>query len=141
MKVKQRISEIEEAIDELEKLFLMDEESFLRNRTARFSARYSIVQVVEAAADIGLHVLERRFNESPESYRDVFRKLALHGIVSPNTAEEMSKLAGLRNIVVHRYWDVDDLMIYREAKSNGLESVRRFLKEVMSNLPEEARGS
>ncbi len=136
MKLRQRISEIEEALDELEKLLSMDEGSFLRNRTARFSARYSIVQIVEAAADLGIYILERRFNELSESYRDVFRKLSLHGIISPNTAESMSRLAALRNMVVHRYWDIDDSRLYREAKSCGLESVRRFIKEVMDNLPE-----
>ncbi len=98
MKLRRRISEIEEALDELEKLHSTDEKTFLRNRTARFSARYSIVQIVEAAADLGIYILERRFNESSESYKDVFRKLALRGIVSPNTADSMSKLAALRNM-------------------------------------------
>lgn len=140
MKIKQRISEIEEAIDELEKLLSMDEEPFLRSRTARFSARYSIVQAVEVATDTGLHTPERRFSESPEGYRDAFKKLALRGII-PRTAEEMSKPATPRDIVVHRYWEVDDLRTYREVKSNGLESVRRFLREVVSDLPEEDRGA
>lgn len=41
----------------------------------------------------------------------------------------MAKLASLRNLIVHRYWTIDDLRIYKEAKQNGLEAVERFVKE------------
>lgn len=88
----------------------MDESSFLANRTARFSARYSIVQIVEAAADIGLYILELK-GETARSYREIFEKLARYGVISATTSEAMMRMSSLRNMVVHRYWEVDDLRI------------------------------
>ncbi len=105
----------------------------MASRTARFSARYSIVQVVEASADLGILVLQTE-GESARSYREIFEKLALRGIVSVDTFEAMVRLASLRNMVIHRYWEVDDLRIYREAKSGGLEAVRSFVREVKAYL-------
>ncbi|MDK2384226.1 MAG: DUF86 domain-containing protein [Candidatus Korarchaeota archaeon] len=48
----------------------------------------------------------------------------------------MARLASLRNMVIHRYWEVDDLRIYREARSGGLEAIRSFAREVKAYLSE-----
>jgi uncharacterized protein YutE (UPF0331/DUF86 family) len=42
----------------------------------------------------------------------------------------MAKLASLRNQIVHRYWTIDDLRIYKEAKENGLGTIESFIKEM-----------
>jgi uncharacterized protein YutE (UPF0331/DUF86 family) len=42
----------------------------------------------------------------------------------------MRRFAGLRNLLVHRYWEVDDARLYRELKEGGLEALRRFLRHV-----------
>ncbi len=117
-KIFERIREINDALSELEALTSMDERSFLTNRTARFSARYSIVQIVEAAADIGLYILQLK-DEIARSYREIFKKLVLLGVISVSTSEAMIRMSSLRNMVIHRYCEVDDLRIYREAKSGG----------------------
>ncbi|MEM4455096.1 MAG: HepT-like ribonuclease domain-containing protein [Thermofilaceae archaeon] len=92
--------------------------------------RYCIVVVVEALADLSVTILEKDFNDAAESYREAFFKLASRKVVSLDTCNSMAKLASLRKQVVHRYWAVDDLRIYREAKEGGVEAVERFIKEV-----------
>ncbi len=42
----------------------------------------------------------------------------------------MVKLVGLRNIIVHRYWVVDDLKIYKSAKNSGIGNIEKFIEEV-----------
>lgn len=79
---------------------------------------------------LSVSILEKDFNEDVESYREVFLKLASHGVISFETSQKMAKLASLRNLIVYRYWTIDDLRIYKEAKQNGLEAVERFVKEV-----------
>lgn len=56
---ERNLRDVEEAISELKSISLMEEEEFIRFRRAVFSARYSIVLAVEAAADIGLALLEK----------------------------------------------------------------------------------
>ena len=36
----------------------------------------------------------------------------------------MASLASLRNMIVHRYWGVDDARIYTEAKSIGVKTIK-----------------
>lgn len=108
----------------------MNPEEVLSSRTLRFSLRYSIIMIVEAAADAGLLLLEKVYGDSASTYREVFLKLAGRGVISGETLEGMVRLVGPRNLIVHRYWDVDDFRILSEARSSGLRVVERFVEEV-----------
>jgi uncharacterized protein YutE (UPF0331/DUF86 family) len=52
------------------------------------------------------------------------------GIISRDLAAAMRRCAGLKNLLVHRYWEVDDARLYRELKEEGLEALRRFMRHV-----------
>jgi len=128
--VMRYLSELREAIDEMHTCISITEEEFLRSRTHRYSLRYSVIQAVEAAANIGIVILEKKFSVTPDTYKDTFQKMAEKGVISPLTAESMEKLAALRNMLVHRYWIVSDARIYKEAKGSGIASLEKFVEEV-----------
>ncbi|ABN70652.1 protein of unknown function DUF86 [Staphylothermus marinus F1] len=96
--------------------------------------RYSIVLIIESSADLGLYLLRKCFGEEARTYRDVFEKLLRNNVISSETAKGMKSLAFLRNMVVHRYWNVDDEKIYLEAKSNGIQIIEKFIEEVRSHV-------
>ncbi len=108
----------------------LDLDRFIRDRRARFALRYSVILMVEALADLAVAILEKDFNAAPQSYREAFTLLAEKGVVAAELASRMERLAALRNMIVHRYWTVDDARVYREAKEGGLEAVRAFIEEV-----------
>jgi len=128
--IKRVLKEIQDALDELKSITKFSESDFMSSRTLRFSARFSIIQIVEAASDLGIAILEKDFSETAESYREVFSKLALKGVIKSETAEEMEKIASLRNMIIHRYWRIDDRKIYRDAISGGICAIERFMEEV-----------
>ncbi|MFB0562546.1 MAG: DUF86 domain-containing protein [Candidatus Lokiarchaeia archaeon] len=68
--------------------------------------------------------------EKVEGYSDIIKKLVHNSVVSAEAGEEMEKLVGLRNLVAHHYWEVDDPRIHREAKGSGLGIIKRFVSEV-----------
>ncbi|NHV98870.1 MAG: DUF86 domain-containing protein [Thaumarchaeota archaeon] len=51
-------------------------------------------------------------------------------MIKPETARGMAALARLRNLIVHRYWLVNDSRIYREAKASGMRLISKFVEEV-----------
>ena len=130
MRIRRLLEEIEEAKRVVETIFKRTKDEFLRDVEAQYAARYAIVKIVEAAAVAGSHILEAKFNIISESYAEVFSMLAKKGVVSPSVSESFRRLTGLRNLVVHRYWDVDDSKIYDEAKGDGLGAVEKFAEEV-----------
>jgi len=69
--VKKLINEITEGLDEIKNIITLSIDDFIQNRSMRFSMRYSIVLIVEAAADLGLIILRSYFNEKAEKYREI----------------------------------------------------------------------
>ncbi len=124
------VREVAEAIEEVREIVSLDVDSFLNDRRSRFSLRYSVVLIVEYLADIAVAILEKDFNEVVESYRDAIMKLRDKRVLGSRVAEFIARLVSLRNLIVHRYWAVDDLKIYESAKSNGVENIERFIEEV-----------
>jgi uncharacterized protein YutE (UPF0331/DUF86 family) len=129
--VRRLMNEAKEALDEIENIISMKADAFLASRSARFSLRYSIVLIVEVLADLSIAILENDFDEVVESYRDAFIKLATKGVISSEYMQTMVRLAGLRNLVVHRYWTIDDVKIYENAKENGVKALKDFMNKVM----------
>jgi uncharacterized protein YutE (UPF0331/DUF86 family) len=61
----------------------------------------------EVLFDIGHHVLAGRGHSVPAHYREVIPALAEAGILDRSVAERLEGLAGLRNLIVHGYVEVD----------------------------------
>jgi uncharacterized protein YutE (UPF0331/DUF86 family) len=129
------LEEIEKSLKIAESITRISIEEFLSDVRNRYTLRLALVEVVEAAARAGIRLLRERFGaDSVEGYVQVFRGLVEHGVVSPETGLGMERLARLRNLVIHRYWEVDDARIYREARENGLKVIERFIEEVRRNV-------
>jgi uncharacterized protein YutE (UPF0331/DUF86 family) len=62
--------------------------------------------VGNATIDIGKVILAGEEIELPETYRNIFKKLAQIQIVSDELAGSLSDLVRLRNIVAHQYLDI-----------------------------------
>jgi len=133
-RVSKLIEEIRESLRVAEEIVSLDLNEFLADVRNRYTLRLSIVEIVEATTLIGLHILREQFNDTAEGYVQVFRKLLERGIISRDTGEGMIKLARLRNLIVHRYWDVDDIRVYTEIKKVGIELVKKFIREVEEHV-------
>ncbi len=129
VRVMRLLKDIVDALDVLEGEVRRPLEEFVRDKRSVFAVRHAIVVIVEAAAQIGVHILEE-IGSLPESYREIFILLAKHGVISEETGAAMARLAGLRNLIVHRYWTIDDARIREEALKGGVEAIRRFVEEV-----------
>ena len=128
--IKRRLDEINEALSYIKEIVKEDEREFIKDFRSRFSLRHLILIIVESATSIALHILAEDFNERVGSYGEAFERLSHHGILSPEIALEMISLTRLRNLIVHRYWLVNDARIYRDAKGSGIAIIERFIKEV-----------
>jgi len=87
----------------------------------RLSMRYLVIQLVEAASSICMHLLLSVFNERAEGFPECFARLGVKGVIPGDLASRLSSAARLRNLLVHRYWVIVDEKVY--------ESVKRELKD------------
>lgn len=123
--LKVRVKEAIEAVKELERLTSkpFNELSF----DERHSMRYQIIVLAEAIGSICIHISMEDLGYEPESYSDCIAYLRDKEIVG--CAEELIKIIRMRNLLVHRYWVVDDFRVYSSAKEN-FKCVDEFSKSV-----------
>jgi len=99
----------------------------------RLSLRYLVIQLVEAASGICLHVLMDAYNERAEGYPECFIRLGEKGFMPEGLARRLALAARLRNLLVHRYWTIDDRKVY-ESVRRGLRDFEDFLRYVRDFL-------
>ncbi len=126
-RVRRLLADIEKSLSVAKRVVELGEEEFLSDIRNAYTLRLAIVEILEASVSLGLQILKE---EEVEGYRQVFGGLLRRGVISPDVYKEMVRLVGLRNLIVHRYWEVDDLRVYREARGSGLKVIERFVEEV-----------
>lgn len=131
--VERLLRDIEEALSVARSVVSLPLDEFLRDVRNRYTLRLALVEIVEAACSIGLH-LSREEGRSVEGYLFLVGFLVERGVISAEVGDAFKRLVRLRNLIVHRYWEVDDERIYREASGNGLGVVERFIAEVRRSV-------
>lgn len=131
--IETRIREINDAVQMLRSL--TSKEFIQLNIYEKLSIRYLMIQLVEAASSICMHILLNVYNERAEGFPECFMRLGMKGVISKELADKLSSAARLRNLLVHRYWTIVDEKVYESVKDelvdfeNFASNVRRFLTE------------
>ena len=110
--LRRRIDALLEYLRRLEPFRSLDRGAFAANPDVHHLAERYLHLAVESALDIANHVIADRDYEAPETYRDAFGILGAHGVVTGDLARRLQGWAGLRNILVHAYLDIDHGMTW-----------------------------
>jgi uncharacterized protein YutE (UPF0331/DUF86 family) len=90
--------------------------------------------VVQVAVDILNHDLAAA-GMVPESYRDTFIQAGARGLLPDALAHTLARSAGLRNILVHAYEEID-YEIVAASIGRAVEDLGRFLEIYSERLDE-----
>jgi uncharacterized protein YutE (UPF0331/DUF86 family) len=92
-----------------------------------YARRYAVQAAAQASIDLANHVIASEGWRVPDDYGDAFAVLAEREVIPQDLADRLSALAGLRNLLVHLYDDIDDERVAREARSGvgDLEAIAR----------------
>jgi uncharacterized protein YutE (UPF0331/DUF86 family) len=115
-----------------------DPEAIRRDELLEAFLSFHIFLLIQDASDLANHLVAVKGLGVPGSQREVFVALAGAGVLTPESAGEMSAAAGLRNRIAHAYGELDAVRLVREAPT-GLEAVGRFLDQlapVVAALPD-----
>ncbi len=101
-------------------------------REERF-VEHTLQLAIQAALDVGSHIVSDDRLGEPDTSRDVFRLLGRAGILPVDLAGSLEQMAGFRNVVVHLYQDVD-LRIVRDMVENHLGDLLEFAAAIRRKL-------
>ena len=78
-----------------------------RDRETWLKVKGALELAAQCCIDLALGLIAQRGLGVPQSYREAFDTLARAGLIDAKLAEELSRWAGLRNVLVHIYTALD----------------------------------
>ena len=121
------IRDVENAVNEINRIAakpyseLSDEE--------KLAIRYELIVIAEAVMALAVHVARRDLGARPRTPVNALAILRDRGLVMIDEYEDLVRLLRLRNLLVHRYWVIDDYLIYQGIKSN-FKSLLSFINRL-----------
>jgi len=99
-------------------------------------------RIVMRAIDVNEHIISELSTGEGRStrltYRDTFLLLVDTGVYPKAFAEQIARSAGLRNVLVHDYNDVDRKIVHASIKA-CLQDYRRYLEYVSGFIEQQGR--
>lgn len=92
-----------EVLDEVE----AEGRSTLEDRRTQLATLRALQEAVEAALDVAGHLVSRNGYRNAEDYADLFTVLGEEDVLEEDLARRLEAMAGFRNVLVHRYAEVD----------------------------------
>jgi len=130
--LKSRVSEITFTMNELRRLI---SKPFAQlNIDEKYSMRYNIIILVESTLSLCMHIAVEAHAKTPEFYREAI-KLAAERL-NASCVNDLASMVELRNILIHRYWPVNDGRVYEAVKAN-FRCVEELLNRVRVSFPVE----
>lgn len=99
------------------------------------SNHYKMERLIEllvmTASDIAFHLLSKQNEPPPVSYRAAFLRLGELEIIDAETSKSLALGAGLRNILVHDYEEIDYSLLH-ESIPTIIRDIRKFMDTVIN---------
>ena len=105
-------------------------EEFMKNH---YAIERLLELLVSVSTDIIFHLLSQRGEEIPTTYRTAFLRAGEISLLSEDLAFRLAQAAGMRNILVHGYEEIDYQIIYQSIKQ-AIIDYSQFLVEVEKDL-------
>ncbi len=127
--IRSRFEDIQKSLERLEEFRALPKEAFLADPDRLDLACYRLIVAIEAAVQICFHVGAQQLHRVPEEYAGCFAMLGEAGIIPADLSERLQQMARFRNVLVHRYWDVDYGRVYDILQSR-LDDLRGFVQAI-----------
>lgn len=112
-------------VSQLRQLARLPQQELAKDLVKLGATKYYLQVAIECCINAANHIIARKNFRAPESYADSFTVLAENEIVEENFASRARRMAGLRNRLVHLYWEVDESILYTILQ-NDLDDFDQF---------------
>ncbi len=109
--ILEKLDAMNNYLQELEEMLPEDVE-YSRNLRARRACEKTIELVIEQVIDICSMIVSHQKLGIPHSEDDLITVLVKKKILTPKLAEKIKVMKGFRNILVHKYGEIDDQQVY-----------------------------
>jgi len=131
-RILSKIDELDSYLVELEDVMPKNYEEYVDSIEKRRACERLLHISIECVIDICSLIVKGLRLGLPSGEEDLFEKLEKRNIITKKMKGKLKTMRGFRNILVHRYGEVDDELVFDSLKNIG--DFRQFRKEVTSFL-------
>ena len=130
--INERLQEINENITLLEELKTIPFDRF-RNDPKTFKCAERCLEIsIQCILDICHHIIVDNNWPRPKDNKEAILTIGQKGVIPPDFADHILPMAGLRNILVHEYFKIDQKRLYDHLQNLG--DFRAFQKHIIEFL-------
>lgn len=126
--VDARLERLAELLAESERIRVGGRDAYDAGFRDRLAAQHAIQLAIQICVDIGAHLIAELGLRMPDDYKGVFAALGEPLGLTPDLVEGLSAAAGMRNVLVHAYLEVDDDKVWDAL--GHLDDLREFAAAV-----------
>ncbi len=128
-----RLRLMRQTLDELSALRTVDADRLAAEPLTRAAAERLLQVLSDLAVDVNGHLVVALTGRAPTTGRSSYLDAAGAGVLSPSLADRLAPVAGLRNLLVHRYADIR-VDLVAAAVPRALDDFADYVREVAGFL-------
>lgn len=129
--IEERLERLSELLDQGEQIRAAGREEYAADFRTRLAAQHAIQLAIQICIDIAAHLIAELGPKMPADYRGVFEVLRPEGL-DDELAQRLASAAGMRNVLVHGYLEVDDKVVWNAL--DRLDDLRQFAAFAQSQV-------
>lgn len=128
--VERRLEELDRILEELSRHRDASLEEYRSDLSLQWIVERGLLAAAGVVFDVSDHVLSGHFGEHAETYEGSLRLLHERGVIDSELYDLLDGLGGFRNVLVHRYLDIDPEEVYSHYET-AFEAFPRFATRVL----------
>ena len=124
-----KLEDIDRFTEELRDMSETSKDEYLSNVVVQRAVERTLMNVVQACIDIARHIRTTAELGTAETAAKEIRALSEADIISTRTGEKLEEAVGFRNLLAHRYGEIDHDLVY-EVLQEDLEWFERYQREI-----------
>jgi uncharacterized protein YutE (UPF0331/DUF86 family) len=130
-RIDARLERLEELLRQLDGFRARGRSAYDEDPEVKLATQHGLQLAIQICIDIAAHIAAASGRPGPDRYQDLFIDLRADGL-DRDLAARLALAAGLRNILVHDYLDVDDEVVW--GALDHLDELREFAGFVVERL-------
>jgi len=134
MRIKDKIEEIDKYLEELYSFIPNDFNEYENDFKIKAACERYFERIIEAVIDLAFLFVRDKGLKKPEDDEVVFDILHDNDVISKELNERLKNAKGMRNIISHKYSNIDDNIVFESVSERLDKDVREFIESLTKQL-------
>jgi len=134
MRIKDKIEEIDKYLEELYSFIPNDFNEYENDFKIKAACERYFERIIEAVIDLAFLFVRDKGLKKPEDDEVVFDILHDNDVISKELNERLKNAKGMRNIISHKYSNIDDNIVFESVSERLDKDVMEFIESLTKQL-------